>query len=109
MRWTAEITDEYAASTASRMKVGVKNFFQHLHDGGNAETGEYPDVVKWLTTSRSDSGQRKDPDVLLTPEDVKTVTGGKGRSRPARSSSPLSPTSGSSRPVPPGSAVSRIS
>ncbi len=71
VRFIAHLSDGYAFSTVTKMKVHTKNFY--LHHKGDPDLKEYPDCIKWLQTTGSTNGNRKDPDVLLNRNDVKKM------------------------------------
>jgi len=68
IRYVAGIADEYADSTMQRVKVAIKNGLNLLYGDGE---DPYP-PVKWMNTSHNSKG-RKDPDELLTRDDIKAI------------------------------------
>ncbi|MBS1263470.1 MAG: Tyrosine recombinase XerC [Methanonatronarchaeales archaeon] len=68
-KYVAEVVNEkYAASTASRVKVGIKDFYKHVHPAGDPVGGEYPDAVKHIDTSIKGGNGRRDEEPLRDEE-----------------------------------------
>lgn len=64
----------YAEWTKHDRLVGIKRFMKYIYEqkGESFNKGEYPDCVKWITTTMKQSRKKK-PEDLLTVEDVKKL------------------------------------
>jgi len=71
VKYLASITEKYADSMLAGRKADVKKFYRWLEGDGE----KYPSKVAWIKASPGSSGDGggKDPDVLLTPGDVKAL------------------------------------
>ncbi len=68
--YLASIADHYADSMMARKKADIKKFYAWLE---NCPPKEYPDRVAWIRASGRGNGKPKNPDVLLSPDEVKAL------------------------------------